>query len=119
MDERFPLFGNDVRLARRLAGNGAQLWITPEAIAVHAAHSSTRRLGAAVRKQQSLAATIRLLSESEHPAKVWLFRALMLAENTALALARRPQALGGSQLLAALRGSPDPLPREPAAEAIG
>ncbi|MGH3113666.1 MAG: glycosyltransferase family 2 protein, partial [Gaiellaceae bacterium] len=44
LDERYPIFFNDVDLARRLAEAGHELWMTPTAIAEHELGASTRLL---------------------------------------------------------------------------
>ncbi len=44
-DERYPIFFNDVQLARSFADRGLTLWVTPDAAVVHEAHASTRMLG--------------------------------------------------------------------------
>src|SRR5439155_25552606 len=35
LDERYPIYFNDVALARWLAGHGHELWVTPEATVRH------------------------------------------------------------------------------------
>ena len=45
LDERFPIFFNDVQFARRLANEGKSLWVLPEAVVVHEAHATTKKLG--------------------------------------------------------------------------
>ena len=50
-DERYPIFFNDVQLARSFADRGLTLWVTPSAQVVHDAHSSVRMLGAAGKRQ--------------------------------------------------------------------
>ena len=63
-DERYPIFFNDVQLARSLAARRLDLWVTPEATVVHDGGASTRMLGV-TGKQQYLGSTVRMLSETE------------------------------------------------------
>jgi len=111
-DERYPIFCNDVMLARRLFDRGLELWVTPDAVVVHEAHSSTRRLGGALRRQY-LASIIRMLEETEAPLKVWTYRAVIFSQNLVLALAGRREALRGAELWHTLAGDPGPLPARP------
>ena len=80
LDERYPIFFNDVQLARSLAERQLTLWVTPEATVVHEAHASTRMLGG-TGKQQYLGSTVRMLKETESPANVWLFRFVVFAQH--------------------------------------
>ena len=43
-DERYPIFFNDVQLARSFADQGLTLWVTPDAAVVHEGHASTRMM---------------------------------------------------------------------------
>jgi GT2 family glycosyltransferase len=113
LDERYPIFGNDVKLARTLAARGLKLWVIPEASVIHEAHSSARRLGYGPGRRQYLASTVRLLAETESPLKVWLYRSVVFSQNVALRIAGRPSALGGRDLLRALAGDPGELPSRP------
>ena len=61
-DERYPIFFNDVQLARWLARSRYVLWVTPSAQVVHAAHASTRMLGR-TGKRQYLGSLVRMLME--------------------------------------------------------
>ena len=79
-DERYPIFFNDVQLARSLSDQGLTLWVTPFARVVHDAHSSTRMLGR-TGKRQYLGSVMRMLSDTEPPAKVWLYRTVVFAQN--------------------------------------
>jgi GT2 family glycosyltransferase len=112
LDERYPIFLNDVKLALILAERGLALWVTPEAVVLHEAHSSTRQLDHGGRRQY-LASTVRLLAETESPLKVWLYRAIVFTQNVALWALRRPEALQGRDLLQALAGEPGRLPTRP------
>ena len=113
LDERFPIFFNDVQLARKLAREGWELWVTPDAVAIHEAHSSTEKLGSAAGKQQYLASVIRMLEDTEGPLKVWVYRAVVFPQNVVLRAANRPGALPLGDLWQALAGNPGALPRGP------
>jgi GT2 family glycosyltransferase len=112
-DERYPIFFNDVQLARSFADRGLALWVTPSAKVVHHSHASTRKLGAAG-KRQYLGSVIRMLKETEPPTKVWLYRAVIFAQNIPVWLLRRPNALPFGDLWKALSGDVGPLPSDPA-----
>lgn len=111
-DERYPIFFNDVQLARSFADRGLTLWVTPSAKVVHHSHASTRKLGVA-RKRQYLGSVIRMLEETEPPTKVWLYRAVVFLQNIPVWLLRRPDALSFRDLLKALSGDVGPLPSDP------
>jgi GT2 family glycosyltransferase len=112
LDERYPIFGNDVQLARSLAARGLDLWVTPEAIVTHDAHASTRMLGIAG-KRQYLGSVIRMLMETESPAKVWLFRLVVFAQHVPMWVLARPNTIGVKELCRALSGDVGPLPTAP------
>jgi len=112
-DERYPIFFNDVQLARSFADRGLTLWVTPSAKVVHHLHASTRKLGAAA-KRQYLGSVIRMLEQTEPPTKVWLYRAVVFLQNIPVWLLRRPDALSFSELWKALSGDVGPLPSDPA-----
>jgi len=108
-DERYPIFFNDVQLARSFAGRGLTLWVTPFARVVHDAHSSVRMLGVA-RKQQYLGSVVRMLAETESAAKVWLYRTVVFLQGIPIALLGRRDALSVRDLWKALSGDVGPLP---------
>ena len=110
-DERYPIFFNDVMLARRLSDRGYELWVTPDAVVIHEAHSSSRQLGRALRRQY-LASIVRMLQETESPLKVWTYRVVIFAQNFVLWLGRS-DSLRGADLWQALAGDPGPLPTRP------
>jgi GT2 family glycosyltransferase len=112
-DERYPIFFNDVQLARSFSDRGLDLWVTPSARVVHDAHSSTRMLGTTGRRQH-LASTVRMLADTEHPAKVWLYRGVVFLQGTAVWLLGRPGVLNAPDLFKALAGDVGPLPENPA-----
>ena len=112
LDERYPIFFNDVQFARSLAAQGHALWVTPAAIVAHDAHSSTSRLGRTGRRQY-FGSQIRILEETEPPLKVKLFKLVIWLQNLALLALRRPSALSRSEMRRALAGDPGPLPTRP------
>jgi GT2 family glycosyltransferase len=111
-DERYPIFFNDVQLARSYAERGLKLWVTPEATVFHEAHASTRQLGRAGNRQY-LGSVIRMLSDTEPSAKVWLYRAIVFAQHIPIWALRRSDALGFSDRWKALSGDVGPLPAAP------
>jgi GT2 family glycosyltransferase len=113
LDERYPIFFNDVKLALSLAARGEELWVVPQAIVSHEAHSSAKMLAPRTGRRQYLGSIVRLLSETEPPAKVWLYRAVVFLQNTVLWALGKPGALHGAELRKALAGDPGPLPRQP------
>ena len=107
LDERYPLYFNDVQLARSLADRGLELWVTPDAVAVHDAHASGLKLPPAARRRQYVGAVVRMLIDTEPSYKVWLYRLIVLAQNLALWALDRPDAVRGRDLLprsTAIRG---------------
>src|SRR5262249_9097944 len=61
LDERYPVYFNDVELARWLANRGRELWFTPEARVRHVHGASTRMLGGALARQH-IGAFVRYLN---------------------------------------------------------
>lgn len=111
-DERYPIFLNDVKLARSLAANGRELWVTPNAVVVHEDHASTRQLGGTL-KRQYIASVVRMLEETEPRRNVLLYRALVLVQGLVLLWLRRPSALSWRDLRAATSADPGFLPSRP------
>lgn len=111
-DERYPIFFNDVALARSLAAQGHVLWVTPEVEAVHEGHASTRQLGGAL-KRQYVASVVRTLQDTEPRVRVWLYQTIVLAQGLVLWALRRPSALPLRDLRRAVAGNPGPLPQAP------
>ena len=111
-DERYPIFFNDVQLARSLADRELLLWVTPFAQVVHEAHSSTRQLGP-TGKRLYLGSLIRMLSETESPAKVWLYRVVVFLQNILVRFFRSSETLSVRDLWKALSGDVGPLPSSP------
>jgi GT2 family glycosyltransferase len=113
-DERYPIFFNDVQLARGLSRVGRELWVVPDAVVVHEGHASTRQLGGSL-KQQYVASLIRMLRETEPAYRTLAYRLLVLVQGLVSWGLRRPDALGLRQLVRAAAGDTGPLPRSPSA----
>ena len=114
MQERYPIYFNDVALAHWLAARGERLWVTPQAVVVHEHGASTRQLGGKLARQH-IAAHVRFLAATQSRWRVLTFRAIVLAQKSALLTLRRPGALPLADVFGALRGNPGPLPQAPAA----
>lgn len=112
-DERYPIFFNDVQLARSLAEAGRELWVNPAAVVIHEGHAATRQLGRA-QKRQYVASLVRMLQDTEPGRNVLVYQALVLLQGLALIALRQPNALPWSDLMAAVAGDPGPLPAQPA-----
>lgn len=115
LDERYPVYFNDVALARWLADRGHELWMTPEATVRHVHGASTRMLGGTLARQH-IGAFVRYLRAYEPRYKLDCFRAVVLVQKLATYALRRADALPPRELLAALRGDPGPLPQAPLTE---
>jgi GT2 family glycosyltransferase len=111
-DERYPIFCNDVQLARSFADQGLTLWVIPDATVIHDAHASTRMLGTAG-KRQVLGSVVRMLVDTEPPANVWVYRTVVFLQHIPIWLFRRSGALGLKDLWKALSGDVGPLPSSP------
>lgn len=111
-EERYPVYFNDVALARELAAAGASLWMTPEAEVLHDHGASGWQLGPKL-KRQHLGALIRYLSATEPRHRVAAFQAIALAQGALMRMLRMHGALPLGELWAAVRGDPGPLPRAP------
>ena len=112
-DERYPIFFNDVQLARGLAAAGHQLWVTPDAVVVHEAHASTSKLGARL-KRHYVGSLVRMLRETEPIYLTCGYAALVFAQGLVSWGLGRPDALRPRDLLDAVLGDPGPLPQAPA-----
>ena len=112
LDERYPVYFNDVALARWLADRGHELWMTPEATVKHVHGASTRMLGGTLARQH-IGAFVRYLRAHEPRYKLDCFRAVVLLQKLSVYALRRSDALPPRELLAALRGDPGPLPQAP------
>jgi GT2 family glycosyltransferase len=111
-DERFPIYFNDVALARRLAHEGRQLWMTPASTVVHEHGAATSLLGAS-RRRHYLATLVRYLKETEPRRKVIAFQAVLFAQGLVMRISSPGDSLTISDLLRAVRGEPGPLPQAP------
>jgi GT2 family glycosyltransferase len=111
-DEWYPVYFNDVALARDLADNGDQLWMTPEAAVLHEHGASCLLLGGKL-KRQHLGGLVRYLAATEPRHRVAAFRALALAQGALNRILRRPEAMSISDAWYAVRGDVGPLPQAP------
>ena len=112
LDERFPIYFNDVELAHRIAQAGHALWVTPDSEVFHVHGASTRQLGANLRRQH-LASLVCYLELTQPRSRVGVFKALVFAQKSLLRLLRRSGSLPFADLVPALRGDPGPLPQAP------
>jgi GT2 family glycosyltransferase len=112
-NERYPIWFNDVALARSLSERGHELWVTPEAVVRHGLSVSTDKLGG-FRKRIYLASLVRYLSDTEPRYRVRIFQTVVFTQGLLLALFRRGSALPPRELLRALAGNAGRLPRAPA-----
>ena len=92
-DERYPIWCNDVQLARSFADRGLDAVGHPHATVIHDAHASTRMLGPAG-KRQFLGSVVRMLVETEPPAKVWVYRIVVFVQHIPIWLFRRSGRFG-------------------------
>jgi len=115
MDEQYPIYFNDVDLARRLALGGHTLWMTPDSVVFHEHGASTRLLGGTLARQH-IGSLVRYLRDTQSPAHVRIYQALVLVQKLALYALRRPGALPPRELFAALRGDPGLPPAAPLAD---
>lgn len=113
MDEQYPVYFNDVALARSLVLQGHELWMTPESVVLHEHGASTRLLGGKLRRQY-LASLTRYLAASEPRHRRVALRSLLLVQGLAASALRRPESLPPGDLWSALRGDPGDLPQAPA-----
>ena len=111
-DELYPIFMNDVELARSLAAEGRELWVTPEAVVVHEGHASTTKLGGQL-KRQYIASVVRMLKKTQPWRKVFFYRSLVFIQGLVLLCLRRPGALSWRDLTGATSGDPGLLPSRP------
>jgi GT2 family glycosyltransferase len=114
-DECYPIFMNDVELARSLAAEGEELWVTPEAAVIHEDHASTKKLGG-LRKRQYIASVVRMLKKTQPRRNVFMYQALVFVQGLVLLGLRRPDALSLRDLTGATSGDPGPLPSAPKAD---
>jgi GT2 family glycosyltransferase len=110
LDERYPIYFNDVAQARALADLGHELWMTPDAEVFHEHGASGRQLGG-VQKRHHLSGVVQYLKQTEPRALVVLFQAVMLVQGIGARLFRPQTALSLGDLFGAVAGNPGPLPR--------
>jgi GT2 family glycosyltransferase len=110
MEERYPIYFNDVALSHWLAQRGEQLWVTPQAVVVHEHGASTRLLGGNLARQH-IAAHVRFIKATQGRASLLVFRAIVLGQKLAGMAVRRRDKISFGDLVGALRGEPGPLPQ--------
>lgn len=110
LDERLPIYFNDVLLARELADRGHELWMTPHAAVDHSLGASTSLLGPAARSRHHLGGLVRYLRITQPRWRVVAFQAVAFCDRVARRLLRAPGHLALPDLAAALRGDVGPLP---------
>src|SRR5690606_24673006 len=89
LDERLPVYFNDVLLAWGLAAAGHQLWMTPDATVTHTGGSSTRLLGTLARTRHHVRGLARYLRLTMPAPKVVLFVLAVVLDQTFRRLAGR------------------------------
>jgi GT2 family glycosyltransferase len=110
MDEQFPIYFNDIELARSLAASGHVLWMTPASVVFHEHGASTRLLGG-LKARQHIGAHVRYLRKTEPGYRVAVFQLVVLVQKLAVWALRSEGALSLADLVGALRGNPGPLPQ--------
>ncbi|MEV5508443.1 glycosyltransferase [Streptomyces orinoci] len=110
LDERLPVYFNDVLLAHQLAVRGRRLWMTPQAVVTHTLGASTALLAPAVRARIHLAGLVRYLRLTQPGWRVAVFQAVTFCDRVARRLLRLGGRLSLPELCAALRGDGGPLP---------
>jgi GT2 family glycosyltransferase len=110
MDEQFPIYFNDIELARSLATSGHVLWMTPASVVYHEHGASTRLLGG-LKARQHIGAHVRYLRQTEPGYRVAVFQLVVFLQKLTLWAFRREGALSLADLLGAVRGDPGPLPQ--------
>ncbi|MGW0778858.1 glycosyltransferase [Streptomyces sp. NPDC002835] len=109
-DERFPLYFNDVLLARNLRLAGHRLWMTPDAVVTHTLGASTRLLGSAVRSKFRLDGLIRYAGVTQPRWRLRTLQALVLVDWLVRRALRWRGQLGLRDLWAVVQGDVGPLP---------
>lgn len=112
LDEGFPIFYNDVVLARELSLRGHSLWVNPESVVSHEHGRSVRGLGKVLRRQH-LASAVRYVATVHPRWKLNTFRAVVFFEGLLRYMRRPRRALSPLALIRALSGNPGPLPDAP------
>jgi GT2 family glycosyltransferase len=112
LDEHYPIYFNDVDLARRITAHGQKLWLVPAATVVHEHGASGRLLGRGGTRQY-VGALVRYLAANERRPIVLFVRALVVVQGAAKRLLRHPDAMSMRDVLRAAGGDPGYLPRAP------
>jgi GT2 family glycosyltransferase len=112
LDERFPIFFNDVELAHRLGRAKAELWVQPEARVYHVHGASTKLLGESLRLHH-LGAQVRYVKETSSRGALALFRAFVFVQKVGALAFRRRGAMPLRDVVRGLRGDTGPLPGTP------
>jgi GT2 family glycosyltransferase len=112
LDEQFPIFFNDVELAYRLAQEGAELWVQPEAKVYHVHGASTKMLGRSLLVHH-LGAQVRYVEATSSRGALALFRALVLAQKVGALALRRDGAMPLGDVVRGLRGDTGAIPDAP------
>ena len=111
-DEQFPIYFNDVALARRLASEGRQLWMTPASAVVHEHGAATSLLGAS-RRRHYVGTLVRYLKETEPRRNVIAFQTVVFAQGLVMRIRSPGDSLTIGDLRRAVKGDPGPLPQAP------
>lgn len=109
LDERLPVYFNDVLLAWGLAAAGHQLWMTPDAVVTHTGGASTRLLGTLARTRHHVRGLARYLRLTMPTSKVAIFVLAVVIDQTFRRLFGRARTPRIRDLLAGLRGEQAPL----------
>jgi GT2 family glycosyltransferase len=112
LDEKFPIFFNDVELAHRLAQAGAELWVEPEAKVYHVHGASTKLLGGSLLVHH-LGAQVRYVRATSSRGALALFRTVVLAQKVGALALRRDGAMPLGDVVRGLRGDTGPIPDRP------
>lgn len=110
MDERLPIYWNDLRLAQDLMDAGRQVWTLPEAPVTHARGESCRRLGPAIRQRHLIGSMLEYVRQTRGRGYVWIYSAVATVDHATKVVLRRPVTMQWTDLRAALRGDLGPLP---------
>ncbi len=110
LDERLPIYYNDVLLAHDLAAAGHRLWMTPDAVVSHVQGASTHLLDPDARRRHHLGGLVRYLRATEPRWRTILFGTVVFCDHLARRVLRTGNHLPLRDLLAALRGDTGPLP---------
>lgn len=110
LDERLPIYFNDVLLAHSLAAKGRELWMTPDAVLIHTMGASTKLLGRCARSRHHLGGLVRYLQLTQPGHRVTVFQSLALLDRLGRRVLRGRHELTVRDAIAAVRGDVGPLP---------